>query len=329
MQRAEAAWRAAQAQSLRLWARLQPLLARGWAELRAQEPAVRHYASKRAVQYCALGAAVLLSYVIFWRLFAPSERPAEPAQAAQTEHPQQADPAPGAALPSSTQRAAGRAPRHAAGGAGAEEAGAGAITGAAAGAGPAEAVSGADAAAGADPDTAAARAPGASESSSSHTADPTAADRPTDSEARKATNHRLPAAAPAPGTRRGRIHRLDTPALGTLQLLLEPAVSTSLNGTPVAGGVVRLRSPAGLLQIGTGSSREADPFVVRLRYRLENRQIIYALDATPWANVSGPGGMGLGRTPVQGIVGSGATVFELHNPHQQTTQRITIRFGMP
>jgi hypothetical protein len=64
----------------------------------------------------------------------------------------------------------------------------------------------------------------------------------------------------------------DPIALGTLPLLLEPAVSTSLNG---------------------------------------------------------PGGMRLGRTPVQGIVGSGATVFELHDPRQQSTQRITIRFGVP
>jgi hypothetical protein len=97
----------------------------------------------------------------------------------------------------------------------------------------------------------------------------------------------------------------------------------------VVGGVVHLRTPVGLLKIGTGSSREADPFAVRLRYRLENRQISYSLDATPWANVSGPGGMSLGRTPVQGIVASGATVFELHNPHKQSTQRITIRFGVP
>ena len=59
--------------------------------------------------------------------------------------------------------------------------------------------------------------------------------------------------------------------------------------------MVHLRTPVGLLKIGTGSSREADPFVVRLRYRLENRQISYSLDATPWANVSGPGGMSLGR----------------------------------
>ena len=53
------------------------------------------------------------------------------------------------------------------------------------------------------------------------------------------------------------------------------------------------------------------------------------LDAIPWANVLGPGGMSLGRTPVQGIVGSGATMSELHNSHKPRTQRITIRFDGP
>ena len=137
--------------------------------------------------------------------------------------------------------------------------------------------------------------------------------------------HRLPVRHNLPVQRRHSRHRDEAPALGNLQLQLEPPVDVLLNNVHVSLGNVRLRTTTGSLQIGAAS----DPFVVHIRYRVDTHGVTYDVRSEPWASVSGPGGIPLGRTPVQNISGTTVTVFELHNPKVPTNQRISIRFSPP
>ena len=118
---------------------------------------------------------MLLSYVIFWRFFAPSEHAAEPQQAAQANAPQQADRTADGPLPPHLDIAAGHAPPHHA----------------------------------AEPRTAAPHAPNPSGLQAFPSGDFATAEKPPDADPRRPATHRPPATAPLTAPRRPRFHRQD------------------------------------------------------------------------------------------------------------------------
>lgn len=117
----------------------------------------------------------------------------------------------------------------------------------------------------------------------------------------------------------------DSGVVGTLQMFMDPPVRVLLNGAAIAG-TVKLKNNTGLLVFGTGQSAETDPFVIKLRYQVEQRAIHYSVESEPGAVVRGAGGIALGRTPLNDVAGEAATVFEFANPKQGLRQRITVRF---
>lgn len=129
-----------------------------------------------------------------------------------------------------------------------------------------------------------------------------------------------PPAAPAPAV----------PQFGSMQMSSVPPVQILLGGSSV-GQTIKLRSASGRLVFGTGSNAKSDPFRVTVTYRVTGEQIIYVVDATPWAIVKDKNGAGIGKTPlsspVQGAAGS--TVLEFINPKEGRALRLTLRFSPP
>ncbi len=115
-------------------------------------------------------------------------------------------------------------------------------------------------------------------------------------------------------------------SFGHLQVSTVPPAKIFRNGAP-AGQTLKLRSEIGKLIVGTGRNPSSDPFVVRIRYRVDGDQIAYAIDSEPWAIVRGNGGIGLGRTPLAPQRSAGKTTFELVNPQKKLTMRVTLRFA--
>lgn len=114
----------------------------------------------------------------------------------------------------------------------------------------------------------------------------------------------------------------EAPAASSLQIFLDPPARVLNNGAS-EGRNIRLRTTSGVLQIGS----QGDGYVIKVRYRVENKSITYTVESEPWANVSGAGGIALGRTPLNGVSGDGTTVFEFSNPNLSNSQRITLRFN--
>ena len=145
--------------------------------------------------------------------------------------------------------------------------------------------------------------------------------------------HRNPAPSPHRHPQRGRAqHVVEAPpeppataAVPTLQLFLDPSdLRISLNGV-TAGTSIRLRNSTGTLKIGTATNPDTDPFIIVIRYRIEGKNITYAVESEPWANVVGLGGITLGRTPLQSVRGESTTVLEFRNPHVTGKPRVTLR----
>ncbi|MBI5508850.1 MAG: serine/threonine protein kinase [Deltaproteobacteria bacterium] len=113
--------------------------------------------------------------------------------------------------------------------------------------------------------------------------------------------------------------------LGVLQISTVPPVKILHNGYGV-GQNVKLRAGSGKLQFGSGKDPANDPFVVKVRYKIDGDTITYAIDAEPWAIVRS-GGMGLGKTPLPPQSVSGTATFELVNPQEKLQLRITVRFS--
>ena len=147
---------------------------------------------------------------------------------------------------------------------------------------------------------------------------------PPPSEAPAAETARHNRHVPVNTRKRGHGHEASA-GMGTMQLQLEPNVRVQIGGFAVSN-VIRLKSPAGTIQIGSGKDTEADPFTVKVRYRTDGRIIYYSIDSTPWATVHGAGGIALGRTPLADQRGDSSSVFDLVNPKTGLRQRITIRF---
>jgi serine/threonine protein kinase len=144
----------------------------------------------------------------------------------------------------------------------------------------------------------------------------------------KGPSRGLAEAPPTPSHRSERPHRSRAAtALPSLHAQLEPPVQWILNGTPVDGAQASLHAAHGTLQLGSGTDRQTDPFTIKLRYRLEGRNLVYSVESTPWANVSGPGGISLGRTPLLKLNATGSISLELHNPRQHRRQRINLNLS--
>ena len=113
---------------------------------------------------------------------------------------------------------------------------------------------------------------------------------------------------------------------GALQISTIPPVKILQNGV-VVGQTLKLKQAMGKLQFGTGKDPATDPFEIRVRYKVEGDIITYTIDAEPWAIVRGPGGMGLGRTPLAPQASSGTSTFEFVNPKEKLQLRVTVRFS--
>jgi serine/threonine-protein kinase len=114
-------------------------------------------------------------------------------------------------------------------------------------------------------------------------------------------------------------------SFGTMQISTDPPVRVFRGGVSV-GQNVKLKSASGKLVFGTGRNPKSDPFVVRLRYTVEDGQMRYVLDAEPWAIARLGNGIGLGRTPQKATATASKTVFELANPQKGLRLRITLRY---
>lgn len=131
------------------------------------------------------------------------------------------------------------------------------------------------------------------------------------------------------GRHGGRTRSSDERA-GASNLLLSvlPRVAILHNGSAVGeGSPIHLRSGGGRLRVGTGSDPTRDPFAIEIIYRLEHNRITYSLESTPWADVSGPGGIALGRTPLSGLDPSTTSILELRRPRVPGSIRLTLRPG--
>ncbi|MFC1610675.1 hypothetical protein ACFL6C_06945 [Myxococcota bacterium] len=115
-------------------------------------------------------------------------------------------------------------------------------------------------------------------------------------------------------------------SFGSMQISTVPPVKI-FRGGAVTSQTFKLKSENGKLVFGTGKDPETDPFVVTIRYELQGGEITYTVRAEPWAIVRGNGGIGLGRTPLPPQKGGNKTVYELVNPKEKLTLRITLRYS--
>ncbi len=114
--------------------------------------------------------------------------------------------------------------------------------------------------------------------------------------------------------------------LGVLQISTTPPLRVLLNGS-AAGNALRLKQSTGKLLLGTGRDPSADPFAVKVRYKIDGDQITYTIDSEPWSIVRGNGGMGLGKTPLAPQPSTGSSTFELINPQEKRSLKLTLRFA--
>lgn len=118
----------------------------------------------------------------------------------------------------------------------------------------------------------------------------------------------------------------DADSFGNMQISTAPPVRIFRGGNMV-GQTFRLENASGKLILGTGQDPTTDPFVVKISYQVQDKEITYKVDAEPWAIVRGEGGIGLGRTPLPPQTSTNRSVFDFVNPQEQRQLRVTLRFS--
>ena len=111
----------------------------------------------------------------------------------------------------------------------------------------------------------------------------------------------------------------------SLQVVAEPPLAVQYEGQMIGDGIVALHGAAGALQLG--QNPDSDPFIVTLHYRATPHGISFQVASIPWANVSGPGGIDLGRTPLAWTEPGNSLSLEFKNPHIDVAQRVTLRLS--
>jgi hypothetical protein len=111
--------------------------------------------------------------------------------------------------------------------------------------------------------------------------------------------------------------------LATVQIKAEPPLAVQYGNAVVDEAGARLSTISGTLRVG--QNPDSDAFLITINYRLTPRGISYQIDSTPWADVTGPGGVMLGRTPLRWTEPSSLLSLEFQNPHSPVSQRLTLR----
>jgi serine/threonine-protein kinase len=137
-------------------------------------------------------------------------------------------------------------------------------------------------------------------------------------EARRAGRRRARARAAAKEE-----HLKNEGALATVQIKAEPPLAVQYGNAVVDEAGARLSTISGTLRVG--QNPDSDAFLITINYRLTPRGISYQIDSTPWADVTGPGGVMLGRTPLRWTEPSSLLSLEFQNPHSPVSQRLTLR----
>lgn len=109
----------------------------------------------------------------------------------------------------------------------------------------------------------------------------------------------------------------------SVQIKADPPVVVQYDNAAVGEAGAQLKTITGTIKVG--QNPDSDSFLVALNYRLTPRGISYQIESTPWADVTGPGGVQLGRTPLRWTEPSQLLSLEFTNPHVPRSQRITIR----
>ena len=69
--------------------------------------------------------------------------------------------------------------------------------------------------------------------------------------------------------------------------------------------------------------------MIQLRHDFNGKDVSYAVDSTPWADVLGAGGLPLGRTPLRIEHAGQSTLLVLTNPHTSDPQHLTLKLQAP
>jgi serine/threonine protein kinase len=112
-------------------------------------------------------------------------------------------------------------------------------------------------------------------------------------------------------------------ALPLMQVSADPPLTVQYKHTALTSAGVQLDNISGTLQVG--QNPDSDPFIITLQYRLTPRGISYQVNASPWADVTGPGGILLGRTPLGWTEPGTLLNLEFKNPHVATSQRLMLK----
>lgn len=108
-----------------------------------------------------------------------------------------------------------------------------------------------------------------------------------------------------------------------LQIRAEPPLTIQYENAVVDESGTHLKTITGTLKVGQNPS--SDSFIITVNYRLTPKGISYQIDSTPWAEVSGPGGVSMGRTPLSWTDPSALLSLEFTNPHTTAAQRLMLR----
>jgi serine/threonine-protein kinase len=112
---------------------------------------------------------------------------------------------------------------------------------------------------------------------------------------------------------------------GNMRISTLPPVTLSYDNAAV-GQTFELKATTGDLVVGSGRDPQSDPFVVHIHYTIRNGAIEYSVNSKPWAIVKDGSGIALGKTPLPTRGGSPRATFELVNPRDKLTQRITLQY---
>jgi serine/threonine-protein kinase len=112
---------------------------------------------------------------------------------------------------------------------------------------------------------------------------------------------------------------------GNMRISVLPPVNIHHNGKRSSQNI-SVDKERGTLVLGSGSDKTSDPFKVTISYDILDDEITFRLDAEPWAVVKGNGGIGLGKTPIKNVKGTHKNVFDLVNPKEEKSQRISITY---
>ena len=74
-----------------------------------------------------------------------------------------------------------------------------------------------------------------------------------------------------------------------------------------------------------GGNADSDPFEIDIAYRLVGGRLSFDVATTPWADVSGAGGMNIGRTPLSEIEAAVTTVLEFRRGRTGPSVRVALR----